>query len=141
MPSWVYQAAVYVVAALVVLAVVGGVASGVSSSVRRFLFGRIGGAIFLAVTEESRRADRKASAKLTTANELREALKDLGDAVFQGWHTQTEKAAARVRMLCPETRVAVDALLNDVRNVQVPLAQLHQKLDAVRDSAAHCLNV
>jgi hypothetical protein len=141
MPAWTNQAALDVLAAFVVVLVIGGVASGFSQSVRRLVFTRIGGAIYRAVTDPSRTADRRAAAKVATAERLQEALKDLGDAIFQGWDVQAEKAAARVRMLCPATRAALDALLNDLRHINAPQDELHKKLDAVRDSASDCLAV
>jgi hypothetical protein len=141
MPTSINQLAQDVLAAAVVVLIVGGLATAVFGSFRRFMFSRVGGAIYRAATAESKAADRRASARLATADRLQEAIKDLGDAIFQGWTTQAEKAAARVRTLCPETRDAVDVLMNDVRHTQAPLEQLHKKLDAVRDSAAKCLNV
>jgi hypothetical protein len=141
MPTSLNEVAQDVLAAAVVVLVLGGLATALFGSVRRFVFSRIGSAIYSAVTAESKAVERTASAKLATATQVQEALKDLGDMIFQGWTTQAEKSAARVRTLCPETRDTVDALMNDVRNGQAPLEELHKKLDAVRDSAAGCLKV
>ena len=83
-PNWVFQAAVYVVAAGLVLVLLSGVANVISGRVRDFILGKVGGAIYRAVTEDSRCAEVTASVKERNIAHLHEALDDLGQAVFQG---------------------------------------------------------
>src|ERR1700694_3473290 len=107
MPNWVFQVAVYIVAGAIVLVLLSGAASALSGRARRVILGKLGGAIYRAVTEDSRRAGVAASVKEQNIAHLHEALDNLGQAVFQGQGAFAEQAAARVRRYCPDTREAL----------------------------------
>jgi len=73
---------------------------------------------------------------------VRVALQELGKALFSpGYQSQINAAATHVRVLCPDTRQTLDALLTAVRQGDRTSADVHRLLDAVRDSAADCLHV
>jgi hypothetical protein len=139
-PNSIYQVAVYLTAALFVVLIIAGVASAFSGSVRRLLLARLGGAIYRAITQQSRAAEQEIAAKHANATALQAALGDLGDAVFAGRTAAAEMAAARARTICPETREALDSLLNTIRHVAASQEIIHEKLDRIRDSAAKCLD-
>ena len=111
-----YQASVYLIAGFIVLLIIAGVATAVSGSAQRLIFKKIGGAIYRAVTEEARDADRQRDAKIANAAELRTALDDFNEAVFVRT-SNAEAEAARIRMICPDTRETLDAFLNSWRHL------------------------
>jgi hypothetical protein len=140
--AWTDRIALYLVAGFVVVLVLSGVAAAFSNGARRLLFRRLGGSIYRAIAEESQAAERTATAKQETRTELHAALQELGKALFSpGYASQINAAAARVRVVCPDTRQALDALLEAIHQSDRTRADLHSLLDAVRDSAADCLRV
>jgi len=140
--DWTDRIALYLVAGFVVVVVLSGVAAAFSDGARRLLFRRLGGFIYRAIAEESRAAERTATAKQETSTEVRVALQELGKALFSpGYQSQINAAATHVRVLCPDTRQTLDALLAAVRHGDRTSADVHRLLDAVRDSAANCLHV
>jgi hypothetical protein len=140
-PGWVFQAAVYIVAAAIVVVVLSGVATAVSQRARMFVLGRIGGAIYRAVTEEARTSEQRLAAKQLSVSALHKALDDLGDAAFEENSGYAEEAAARVRRYCPQARDSLNTMLAILRREHwsIDPGQLHHLLDNVRDSAAECL--
>jgi hypothetical protein len=140
--AWTDRIALYLVAGFVVVLLLSGVAAAFSDGARRLLVRRLGGSIYRAITEESRAAERSATAKQETSTEVRAALDELGKVLFSpGYPSLINAAAARVRMLCPDTRQALDALLAAIHQGDRTRADLHGLLDAVRDSAADCLHL
>jgi hypothetical protein len=138
----VFQGAVYIVAAAIVVVMVSGVIAAVSRRARRFVLGRIGGAIYRVVTEDVRKAEQRSVYKQRNAAALQTALDDLGKSALDGMDAFTEEAAARVRGYCPQTRDAIDTLLAALRKAEhwyLDPKRLHPLLDAVRDAAAGCL--
>ena len=134
------RAVLYVNAVVIVLVLLTGVITTLSSSAFNFVFKRIGGAIYGAVTESSQAGRRQVELKAQTAAALTQALTDLSDRMAQD--LRGDKALARIRTLCPEARKACDALLAAYddgvtrdRNGFYPL------LDAIRDAAGACLNI
>jgi hypothetical protein len=139
--AWTDRIALYLIAAFVVVLAVSGIAAALSGGARRLLLRRLGGSIYRAVTEDSRVAERAATAKLETATELQQALRDLGVGISTGYRYNIEPEAARVRVLCPDTREAVKTLLAAMEQGDRTREDLYGLLDAIRDSAAECLRV
>jgi hydroxypyruvate isomerase len=138
--AWTDRIALYLVAGFVVVLVLSGVAAVFSDGARRLLLRRLGGSIYRAIAEESRAAERTATAKQETANELQQEIQALGTALSMGM-SSVEIAATHVRVLCPDTRQALDALLAAARQGNRTRADLDKLLDAVRDAAADCLRL
>ena len=138
MLAWTDRIALYLIAAFVVVFAVSGIAAALSGGARRLLVRKLGGSIYRAITEDSRAAE---TAKQQIAVDLHQALRDLGVGISTGYANNIEPAAARVRVLCPDTRQAVDTLLAAMRAADRSRDDLYVLLDAVRDSAADCLKV
>ena len=142
MPS-LYQLAVSVVAIGFVVIALSGLASAVSGRARDLILGRIVGGIYRGITAPSKEAEAALAAGQRQVEELHSALDDLGAAVFQGQGGFAEAAAARIRRYCPESRDALNSLLQRMRRPMAGYnpAVMQKLLDDVRDSLTPCLEI